>query len=250
MRSTPMLSLEHHLRGGRPGEERDLRVPVLDGQRRAVLQRPAGSVSHDLLLGGVERDTTAGPFLVLAEQADLAQQHVRVLAAATVERRLHRDIVESGAAAHPGAAYVGPRQRAVLGEVETPHDGGSVLPLEERGRTLREDLRVERYPDVRAIDRLAACVRFRVQCSARADEGADVGDRIVDAIAVRPPLQIHGLVEVHRPQRIDRDEWEVCEVGVRHRRSRCCRLGLLERLGAEVARRMQLHPYLGEGRGQ
>jgi len=115
---------------------------------------------------------------------------------------------------------------------------------------LRQHLRMERDPDIGAVDGLAACMGLHVERTAGCDERADVGDRVVDAVAVRPALEVHRLVEIQRAQRVDGDERQVREVGLRHERSRRRRLRLLDSPRAEVARRVQLRPDLGEACGQ
>ena len=78
---------------------------------------------------------------------------------------------------------------------------------------------------VRAVQRLPPRVRLDVDRVAGRHEGVDVGDRVVHDVPVAVRLQVHGLVEVHGPRRVDGDELEVGEVQVGQVRSVSVLLG-------------------------
>ena len=118
----------------------------------------------------------------------------------------------------------------------------------ERGRgACGEHLRVERHPDVRAIDRLAPPRAPRVERAARRDEHREVGDRVVHAIALAAAARGTSPGRGPSSRRVDGDERQVREVGVRLARGGRRRLRLDERRCAELAGRVHLDPDLGEG---
>src|SRR3954447_18587828 len=82
----------------------------------------------------------------------------------------------------------------------------------------------------------AAHMRIGVERAAGRDEGADVGDRVTDAVARPRPLDVQRLVEVARTGRVDRDERHVDArlrgLSPESRRTLRLRVGLrTERLG-------------------
>jgi len=65
---------------------------------------------------------------------------------------------------------------------------------------------------VREVDGLAALANLTVEQPTGHDEGAEVGDGVVDTKATPPPLDGHGLVEILRTGWIDGDERQVGRV--------------------------------------
>jgi hypothetical protein len=63
-----------------------------------------------------------------------------------------------------------------------------------------------------AVQRLAAAVGLQVDRIAGSDEGGDVGDRVMQHVAVAVARDVQGLVQVHRAGRIDRDEGNVVAI--------------------------------------
>ena len=106
---------------------------------------------------------------------------------------------------------------------------------------------MQRGAGVRAVERLAAQLRLRVDGAARADERRDVGDRVAHPVAAVAPLEVHGLVEVHRARRVDGEERQVGDVVRAKRRAAAaaaCGLGL--HVGGKLSGSSQLGPDLGE----
>ena len=73
---------------------------------------------------------------------------------------------------------------------------------------------MQRHLRVGAVQRLPAGVRLDVDRVARGDEGAEVGDRVGEDVAVTVAGQVQRLVEVHGARRVDRDHREVGAVEV------------------------------------
>ena len=203
---------EHQVRRREAGEQGDLRVVALDRQRGAVGERPTLAVRRgvDLLLGHGEAHAAALALERLAQPADLGEQLERLCGAARVEPPLDLLVAELRPAAHGRPAQVGPRALAVGVEVDRPQQRRALAPRQERGGALAHHGRVEAGAPVGRVVGDAARPRVGVEGAARRDEGGDVGDRVVDAVAAaRPALEVQGLVEVHRPLRVDRHERDV-----------------------------------------
>jgi hypothetical protein len=102
---------------------------------------------------------------------------------------------------------------------------------------------VQRRALVRRIDGDPAGLRLDVEHPARPDERADVGDRVADPVPVAAALDVHRLVEVARPRRVDRHERQVDALpGRLLALPRSGRLGLAQRLVGERARHARLAP--------
>jgi len=65
---------------------------------------------------------------------------------------------------------------------------------------------------VRAVERLAAPPCLVVDGATRGNERRDVGNRVADAVATIAPLDVHRLVEVHRPRRVKGEERQLDDV--------------------------------------
>ena len=100
----PDPGVDHERGGGEAGEQRDLRVPLLDRQERAELQAPVVAVDLDLLLGQRQRHPAARGLAVQAQLADLLQQAQRLAGACRRRSALRRVVVELGASTAPGRA--------------------------------------------------------------------------------------------------------------------------------------------------
>ena len=107
-------AVQHEPRRAHAGEQRDLRVPLLDRQGRAAAQGPhAVGTLLDHLLRGRQRDAAARPLGRLPEDADLPQQLQRLVRGAVVEGRLRTDVRQLCAALYRGAAHVDVDRRAL-----------------------------------------------------------------------------------------------------------------------------------------
>ena len=120
---------------------------------------------------------------------------------------------------------------------------------------------MERHPEVRAVDRLSPHTCLPVEVAPDPHEGRHVGDGVPDAVTLAVPLEVHGLVEIHRSDRVDREEREAGLVTCRQpwwlrRHDGCFRQrlrGIVERqaeLGAhrrETVTQRGEHP-VGDGR--
>ena len=179
------VALEHQLGGGHPGHERDLRVPLLDRQRRAELEPEAAVPLGDHLLGDRQADPAAPHLALPAEDADLAQEPELLVGRAAVEVLLDADVVELRPAADERAPDRDVDALAGLVDVHRPDDGGPRLVGQQARGALREHGRVEPRVLVRGVERLAALVGLDVHRAAGVDERRHVRDRVADAVAVR-----------------------------------------------------------------
>ena len=68
------------------------------------------------------------------------------------------------------------------------------------------------------VEGLATAARLDVEHPAGLDEGGQVGDRVPHPVAAAGPLEVHGLVEVHRAGRVEGEERQVAQVAVRQPR--------------------------------
>jgi hypothetical protein len=89
-------------------------------------------------------------------------------------------------------------------------------------------------------------VRLDVHGAARLDERGDVGDRVTDAVAVTTALDVERLVEVHRPERVQRAEWDRRLVRVGEPRRACSPLGVRDHVLRKLERDAELAAQLGE----
>lgn len=210
----PGAGVAHECGGRHAGEQGDLGVPALGGHGRAVLQTVAATARDDLLLGYVERDAAPGGLLLLAQQSDDPEQGEGLLGRSRVDLPLDARVVELGAAAYEGAAHLGGDRTALRVEVDPPEGGGPGLAREEAGGSLGEHRGVQGDPAVGEVEGRHPAVGLGVRCAAGADEGADVGDGVEHAEAVRAPFQVHRLVEVRGAGRVDGEERQVRGVQV------------------------------------
>lgn len=65
---------------------------------------------------------------------------------------------------------------------------------------------MQRRPLVGRVDGDAASMGLDVERRSRSHEGADIGDRVADAVPLATSLDVHRLVEVTRSGRVDRHE--------------------------------------------
>lgn len=203
---------EHEIGRGHPGEQGDLRVPAVGGERGAVGEFVRPVLLDDLLLGHVERDAAALHLEALAEQPDDPQQRERLLRRPVVDPPLYVRVVELGAAAYEGTVYVDRLRTAVRVEVDGPQHGRAGLVREQAGGTLGEPGRVQRDLLVREVQGRHAAVDLGVQGAAGCDERGDVGDRVPDTEASLAARQVHRLVEVVGGRRVDGEEGDVRRV--------------------------------------
>ena len=164
-------------------------------------------------------------------------------------------VVEPGPTADRRALEAGRGRRAGRVEVDRPQQRRTFLVGQEARGSLAELVREHRRASVGQVLRHAPDERLAVERAPGRDERGDVGDRVVDAIAVRASFGVVRLVEIHGIRRIDRDERQVARVepiggphaGGRHRtarRDRCC-FGL--DVGRERGRDLELGPDAREG---
>ena len=70
----PDPGVDHERGRGEAGEQRDLGVPLLDGEELAEREAPAVALDHDLLLGQRQGHPAASGLTLEAEPADLLEQ--------------------------------------------------------------------------------------------------------------------------------------------------------------------------------
>ena len=169
VRTMPDAAVQHEPRGAHAGEQRDLRVPLLDRQRRAAAQgpHPVGPLL-DHLLRGRQRDPATCPLGRLPEDADLPQEPQRLVRGAVVERRLRARVRQLCAAPYRGSPHVDVDRRAVGVEVDRPQQGRRHLVRQQARDALRQHRRVQRRAAVRGVQGLDAFARLVVDRAARA----------------------------------------------------------------------------------
>ncbi len=169
-----------------------------------------------------------------------------------LEIRLDGSIFELSTATDHSTAHRRCLHLTIGIEGKLPDRGGAILAGQERAVPFRQAERVERGALVGGVEGHGADAGLFVEGTSRADEGGDVGHRIPKEKTAWRALEVDGLVEVHRPGRVQGHEWDVGEIRLRHpRRS----LGLLLCLGwivlgnlEFVPNRLQPGPHLLVGR--
>lgn len=237
---------EHQVGRRHPGEQGDLRVPGVGGKRGAVAEFVRPVLLDDLLLGDVEGDPAALHLQTLAQRPDLLEEGERFLRRAVVDRLLYVRVVELGAAADEGPAYVDALRAAVRVQVDRPEHGRAGLVGQEARGAFGEPGRMEGDLLVREVEGRHAAVRLGVQGAAGGDEGGDVGDRVPDAVAaaVLAAGQVHRLVEVGGRRRVDGEEGDVRRVVGRQAGWPG---GLLQYAGREALGHTETGPQGGQG---
>ena len=91
--------------------------------------------------------------------------------------------------------------------------GAAVDVGQQRDAILAQDRRMQRHPSVGRVQRLPAPAGLAIDRPVGSHEARDIRDRVVHDVAAPAPFEVQGLVEVHRPGRIDRDERELAPVG-------------------------------------
>lgn len=201
--------LGHEVGGGHAGEQGELGVPALGGERGAVGEAVGAVLYDDLLLGNVQRDAAARQFLFLAQSPDLPEQGEGFLGRARVDLPLDPRVVELRAAADQGPGHVGGDGPPVAVQVDAPERGRAHLAGEEAGGALGEGGGVEGDAVVGEVEGGDPAVCLGVERAARPDEGGDVRDGVVDPVAASPALQVHRLVQVRGGGRVDGEERQV-----------------------------------------
>ena len=212
VRRRPTRRVDHQGGGGHAGQQRDLRVPLLDRQLRRGTPGATGRRSTSTSCSGSGSETPPRAASRAQPQlADLLEQHQRLVRAC--RRR-------SAAARRRSRAWPRDRTSARSTSTSVPSPVSSTLDRPQQRRAApgraaatpapsESDGRVQRDLGVGAVERLAAPVRLDVDRVARRDERRDVGDRVVHDVAVAVALEVQRLVEVHRRRRVDRDERDV-----------------------------------------
>ena len=90
--------------------------------------------------------------------------------------------------------------------VEGPQGGGRDLAGKEARGAFAQDRGVQGDVAVGEVERLAAAADLTVDRAAGRDEGAEVGDGVVDAEPGAAALDGHGLVEVPGAGWVDGDQ--------------------------------------------
>ena len=201
-------------------------------ERNSQVDRVA--VELDLLLGQRQRHPAPGGLPVQPQLADLLEQPQRLGRGAVVDLPLRGVVVELGAGAHQGPLDRDVGALAGLVDADRPQQRRPVLVGQQRRGVLGEHRRVERHLGVRAVERLPAAVRLLVDRVAGRDEGGDVGDRVVDDVAVAVPLEVQCLVEVAGGRRVDREQLEVGAVQAGSRGAAAAARAACLDLGGEV----------------
>ena len=104
------LAAEHDVGRDHPGEQRDLGVPVLHGERRPELQPVAAVLDQHLLLRDGQARPAAGLLQAQPELADLAEQLEARVAGPTVDSGLDVGVVEPVHALDQGQLARRPRR--------------------------------------------------------------------------------------------------------------------------------------------
>ena len=129
-----------------------------------------------------------------------------------------------------------------LVQLEVPDKGRAELACQEAAGPLADDLRMQRDPAVRRIECLSPAARLAVQRAAGRHEGGNVGDGVEDPVAAAGRLNEQGLVKVGGRLRIDGEEVNAGQVGVRKLPGCDGGLGITDGVCRIGARQFQLAP--------
>jgi hypothetical protein len=209
----PHARLDHEARCRSTRQERDLRVPPLDGQLGSLHDRP-GSVGggHHLLLWEAELDRVARSGGGEQRVADGRELGDRRRGPAGVDLPLDALIGQLGAAAHQRPPHVDRRGRARGVDIDRPQRGGSRTIGQQRRRALAQHGRVQRDPPIRRVVGLRPRPGGGVDRAARLHPRRHVGDGVGHPPAVAERLDGQRLVEIARARRVDGHEVEVRRV--------------------------------------
>ena len=175
MRPSSMIRAAHM-----PGEQRDLRVPLLDRERRAAAQGPgAVRLLLDHLLRGRQRDAATR----------LSAASRRVPTTSRSSRSVSSAVPSSSAAWAPvyvscarlctdGASHVDVHRVTVASRSIVHSSAGVTWSGSRLATTLAQHRRVQRCPTVRRVQRLDPLARLVVDRTTRQHPGGDVGDRV------------------------------------------------------------------------
>ena len=153
-------------------------------------------------------------------------------------------------------AAQGRRDRAgAVIELETPHKCAAVDIRGEGCRTLAQHGWVERNSAIGSVERLAPAAGLRIERTARGDKRGYIGDRVVQHRTRPRAFEVHRLIEVARPLRINRQKLDLAQVvearglGIgAHVPGGCLRFG--EDFGREITREVESCAKAGERCGQ
>ncbi|MCY1213785.1 hypothetical protein D9M72_255820 [compost metagenome] len=181
----PDLAFEHKVSRSHAGHEGDLRIPVLHGKGRSRHDAVAAvGQLFDFLFRHVEAGAAAEPLKFHALDPHLPQEQEDGGGTAGIQLGLDSLIGELRPAPDPGPAH---QHRHHLGrriQVELPHEGGAQLAGKQAAGLLADDLRVQRNPTVRGVERLPPAARLGVERTARCHKGRHVGDGIENLVPV------------------------------------------------------------------
>ncbi len=152
----PDLALDHDLGGGHAGQQRYLRVEVLDRIGCPQDKLPPAVDRLNLLRRNRQVDGTARQPPLDEQGTYFGQQRDRFVEGSGRDIRLYGWIAELGPAAYDGALHADRRRRTVGVEIDRPHDRWTRLIGQQAGGALGQDRRVQRHATVRQIHRLAA----------------------------------------------------------------------------------------------
>ena len=232
--------LQHHVGRHHAGEQRELCIPALAGQVRAVNQGPAAAGDRHLLLGHAQADAAASHLGLLAQLPDHLEQVEHVAGLAAVDQGLNLVVAVAAAAAHPGACHGGVDHGAVGVQLDLPDQGRTHHVGQQAGPVLAEHLGVQRRAPARRVQRLDPLVALVIDHPAGLDERRHVRDRVAHQVARVGARQVQRLVEIERPGRVDGDELDVGEVGHRQLDVGGRGLGRLNHLDRKVVGHAQL----------
>ena len=170
---------------------------------------PGSAGRHDLDVGQVERDGVPLPGQPLPQLADVGQQCDRRVQGVGDDVGLHPGVVQPGDRPHPGPVHRDPGRRRPRRPVRSstarraaarPAAGWPRPPTAAAGAAASTG------PGCTASRPRAH--DSRVHRPAGRHPGGDVGDGVVHHVAepVVGARRLHGLVEVHRPRRVQRDQ--------------------------------------------
>ena len=188
VRRSPTLRLEHDAGRFHPGHQRDLRVPVLHGQR-GVGRRACRCRRRTRLPGrGSAGDAPPRARSSSMRLSPISRSSCSISrGGAGVKGFLDADVVELFPAADDGPFKGGVGDGPGGIEGEGPQVGAAVLLRQQRTRVLADGLGVQGDPAVRQVDGLAAQPGLGVEAAAQGDEAGHVGDRVVHQVALADP---------------------------------------------------------------
>ena len=189
------------------------------------------------------------PRLGQPQRSDLGQQGQGFVRGSIVHCGLYGRVVQLPDAADDGPTDIDRHDHAVRVEVDPPQHRRADPTGQQARRPFGQRPRVQRDPQIGAVDGDPAGPGGGIQRSSRPDESGHVGDGVADAVAAAPAGQVHRLVQVPAPGWVEGHEGQFGLVARRQHRLGGGPLGLGQGFGWELLGYVELPAYGGEVEG-